>query len=485
MSKYFFDKKPTEECGLFGVFNNPDASSLTALGLHALQHRGQDATGIVTFFQNQFFGHRGIGQVGEVFNDPSILKKLKGLSSVGHNRYGTTGESALKNVQPLFSEILTGGLAIAHNGNLTNTNTVKKELIKDGAIFQSTSDTEVILHLMSKSKGNLLERIVYALNSITGAYSLIMLTEKSLIGVRDPFGIRPLVIGKLGDSFILSSESCALDIIGAKLVRDVEAGEIIEISKDGLKSIKPFKNSYLRPCLFEYIYFSRPDSILQGRNVYDVRKKIGVELAKESILDKNKVDIVIPIPDSGNASALGYSNQLNKPFELGIIRNHYTGRTFIEQTGMTRNLGVKLKHNPNSTTLKNKRIALIDDSIVRGTTSIKIVEMLRNAGAKEIHMRIASPPVKYPCYYGIDTPLESELLASKFTIDEIKNYIGVDSLSFISLDGVYRALGFSNGRNDDNPQFTDHYFSGDYPIKLVDKNIGNNPSQLSLLIETK
>lgn len=485
MSKYFFDKKPTEECGLFGVFNNPDASSLTALGLHALQHRGQDATGIVTFSQNQFFGHRGIGQVGEVFNDPLILKKLKGLSSVGHNRYGTTGESALKNVQPLFSEILTGGLAIAHNGNLTNTNTVKKELIKDGAIFQSTSDTEVILHLMSKSKGNLLERIVYALNSITGAYSLIMLTEKSLIGVRDPFGIRPLVIGKLDNSLILSSESCALDIIGAKLVRDVEAGEIIEISKDGLKSIKPFKNSYLRPCLFEYIYFSRPDSILQGRNVYDVRKKIGVELAKESILDKDKVDIVIPIPDSGNASALGYSNQLNKPFELGIIRNHYTGRTFIEQTGMTRNLGVKLKHNPNSTTLKNKRIALIDDSIVRGTTSIKIVEMLRNAGAKEIHMRIASPPVKYPCYYGIDTPLESELLASKFTIDEIKNYIGVDSLGFVSLDGVYRALGFSNGRNPDNPQFTDHYFSGDYPVKLVDKNIGNNPSQLSLLIETK
>ena len=485
MSKYFFDKKPTEECGLFGVFNNPDASSLTALGLHALQHRGQDATGIVTFSQNQFFGHRGIGQVGEVFNDPLILKKLKGLSSVGHNRYGTTGESALKNVQPLFSEILTGGLAIAHNGNLTNTNTVKKELIKDGAIFQSTSDTEVILHLMSKSKGNLLERIVYALNSITGAYSLIMLTEKSLIGVRDPFGIRPLVIGKLGNSLILSSESCALDIIGAKLVRDVEAGEIIEISKDGLKSIKPFKNSYLRPCLFEYIYFSRPDSILQGRNVYDVRKKIGVELAKESILDKDKVDIVIPIPDSGNASALGYSNQLNKPFELGIIRNHYTGRTFIEQTGMTRNLGVKLKHNPNSTTLKNKRIALIDDSIVRGTTSIKIVEMLRNSGAKEIHMRIASPPVKYPCYYGIDTPLESELLASKFTIDEIKNYIGVDSLGFVSLDGVYRALGFSNGRNPNNPQFTDHYFSGDYPVKLVDKNIGNNPSQLSLLIETK
>tara|TARA_A100001015_G_C15038258_1_gene737746 strand:- start:1037 stop:2494 length:1458 start_codon:yes stop_codon:yes gene_type:complete len=485
MNKYYFDKKPTEECGLFGVFNNLDASSLTALGLHALQHRGQDATGIVTYSDNQFFGHRGIGQVGEVFNDPSIIKKLKGSSSVGHNRYGTTGESALKNVQPLFSEILTGGVAIAHNGNLTNTNTLKKDLIKEGAIFQSTSDTEVILHLMSRSKGNLIDRIVYALRSITGAYSLIMLSEKSLIGIRDPFGIRPLVIGKLEDTYVLSSESCALDIIGAKLIRDVEAGEIIEITRNGLKSIKPFKNSNLKPCLFEYIYFSRPDSILEGRNVYDIRKKIGEELAKECKQDEQKIDIVIPIPDSGNASALGYSNQLNKPFELGIIRNHYTGRTFIEQTGVTRNLGVKLKHNPNSTTLKNRRIALIDDSIVRGTTSVKIVEMLRNAGAKEIHMRIASPPVKFPCYYGIDTPLESELLASKYTIDEIKNYIGVDSLSFISLNGVYRALGFSQGRNEDNPQFTDHYFSGNYPVKLVDKNIGNNPSQLSLLIETK
>ena len=342
MTKYYFNKRPTEECGLFGVYNNSDASSLTALGLHALQHRGQDATGIVTFSQNQFFGHRGIGQVGEVFNDRSILQKLKGSSSVGHNRYGTTGESALKNVQPLFSEILTGGVAIAHNGNLTNTNTVKKELIKQGAIFQSTSDTEVILHLMSKSSGDLLERLIFALKQITGAYSLVILSENSLIGVRDPYGIRPLVIGKLEDSYILSSESCALDIIGAKLIRDVEAGEIIEITENGLRSINPFKNANLKPCLFEYIYFSRPDSILQGRNVYDVRKKIGEELAKESKLDKDKIDIVIPIPDSGNASALGYSNQLNKPFELGIIRNHYTGRTFIEQTGMSRNLGVKL-----------------------------------------------------------------------------------------------------------------------------------------------
>ena len=314
---------------------------------------------------------------------------------------------------------------------------------------------------------------------------MLLLNKSSLIAVRDPFGIRPHVLGKLKDSYILCSESCGLDIIGAKLVRDVQQGEIIMINNNGIESITPFKKTALRPCLFEYIYFSRPDSTLDGRNVYDVRKKIGEQLAKESSEDKDLIDIVIPIPDSGNASALGYSNQINKPFELGIIRNHYTGRTFIEQTGMSRNLGVKLKHNQNSTTLKNKRIALIDDSIVRGTTSIKIVEMLRNSGAKEIHMRIASPPVKFPCYYGIDTPLESELLASKYSIDEIKNYIGVDTLSFISLDGVYRALGFSKGRDPINPQFTDHYFSGDYPVKLIDKNIGNNPSQLSLLIETK
>ena len=480
-------KKPKDECGVFGIYDNNDASALTALGLHALQHRGQDSAGIVSFCETQgnFYAHRGLGPVSEVFGNSEIIKKIKGFSSIGHNRYGTTGESALKNVQPLFSEILTGGIAIAHNGNLTNTETLKKKLIAEGSIFQSTSDTEVILHLISTTKGNLIERISYALKSISGAYSLVILSEDSLIGIRDPLGIRPLVIGKLNNSYVLSSESCGLDIIGAELVRDVEAGEIVVINKDGLSSIKPFSNAKLRPCLFEYIYFSRPDSVLEGKSVYQVRKHIGEELAKESENDGLTIDTVVPIPDSGNASALGYSQIIGKPFEFGIIRNHYTGRTFIEPSSSIRHLGVKMKHNPNFAPLKGKKIALIDDSIVRGTTSVKIVEMLRNCGVKEIHMRIASPPVKFPCYYGIDTPNEDELLASKYSTEEISKIIGVDSLRFISLDGVYRALGHQNGRDNLNPQFTDHYFSGDYPIKLVDKSIGIYPTQLSLLIETK
>ena len=484
---FIHNKKPKEECAVFGVFNNNEASALTALGLHALQHRGQDSTGIVSFSElsKNFFGHRGMGQVSDVFNDNNIIKKLQGKASIGHNRYGTTGESALKNVQPLFSQIQTGGIAIAHNGNLTNTSKLKKELINKGSIFQSTSDTEVILHLISTSKGNLIERIIDSIHQIKGAYSLIILSEESIIGIRDPFGIRPLVIGKLNNSYILSSESCGLDIIGAKLIRDVEAGEIIIINQEGLKSIKPFKESKLRPCLFEYIYFSRPDSILEGRNVYEVRKKIGQELAKESINDSNIIDKVVPIPDSGIASALGYAEIIKKPFEFGIIRNHYTGRTFIEPTNQVRHLGVKMKHNPNFAPLKNKNIALIDDSIVRGTTSVKIVEMLRNCGVNKIHLRIASPPVKHPCFYGIDTPSEDELLAANYSENEIANFLGVDSLRFVSLDGVYRALGHKNGRNNNSPQFTDHYFSGDYPVNLVDKNIGIEPEQLSLLIEPK
>ena len=488
ITKSLFDlRKPRDECAVFGIFNNKDASALTVLGLHALQHRGQDSTGIVSFSEKflKFYGHRGIGQVSEVFGNSDIVKKLEGSSCIGHNRYGTTGETALKNVQPLFSEILTGGIAIAHNGNLTNTNTLKNDLINSGSIFQSTSDTEVILHLISTTKGSLIDRLIYALHSISGAYSLVMLSNDTLIGLRDPLGIRPLVLGKLNDSYILSSESCGLDIIGAELIRDVEPGEIVLINKQGLKSIKPFNNAKLRPCLFEYIYFSRPDSVLEGKNVYEVRKNIGTELAKESEKDDIKIDKVVPIPDSGNASALGFSEYIKKPFEFGIIRNHYTGRTFIEPSNSIRHLGVKLKHNPNLASIKDQSIALIDDSIVRGTTSVKIVEMLRSSGAKEIHMRIASPPVKHPCYYGIDTPSDDELLASKYTVEEIAKIIGVDTLKFISLDGVYRALGFKNGRNNKDPEFTDHYFSGDYPVKLVDKTIGNKPSQLSLLIETK
>ena len=482
--KYLFSKsKPRDECGVYGVYNHDKAANLTALGLHALQHRGQDSAGIVTSNDRKFFAHRGMGQVSDVFSNKEIIPKLIGRLSIGHNRYGTTGESALKNVQPLFSELDFGGIAIAHNGNLTNTNQIKEKLIKNGAIFQSTSDTEVILHLISTAKGTLIDRIVYALQSITGAFSLVLLTNDTLIGVRDPFGIRPLVLGKLNDTYILSSESCGLDIIGADLIRDLEPGEILIIKNNKIDSIKPFKKTYLKPCLFEYIYFSRPDSILEGRNVYDVRKNIGHQLAAENPKDNKIIDVVIPIPDSGNASALGYSEKINKPFEFGIIRNHYTGRTFIEDSISVRNLSVKLKHNPNILSLKKKNIALVDDSIVRGTTSVKIVEMLRNCGVKNVHMRIASPPVKYPCFYGIDTPTKEELLASKFTIEQIKKYIGVDSLKFVTLDGVYKALGFQNGREKEKPMFTDHYFSGDYPVKLIDQDAGINPSQLSLLIE--
>ncbi|MBS91548.1 MAG: amidophosphoribosyltransferase [Rickettsiales bacterium] len=484
--KYFFSKKkPQEECGVFGISNHFDAAKLTVLGLHALQHRGQDSAGMVTSDHNNFFAHRGMGHVSEVFSNDKLFNELKGKMCIGHNRYGTTGESALKNVQPLFSELSIGGIAIAHNGNLTNTHKLKDQLIKSGSIFQSTSDTEVILHLISTAKGNLIDRLTYALHSINGAFSLILMTNDTLIATRDPFGIRPLVLGKLNESFVLSSESCGLDIIGAELLRDIEPGEVVIIKNNKIESYKPFKKTKLRPCLFEYIYFSRPDSILEGRNVYDVRKRIGNQLAKENLEDKKSVDVVIPIPDSGNASALGYAEKIKKPFEFGIIRNHYTGRTFIQDSNSIRNLSVKLKHNPNLSSLENKNIALIDDSIVRGTTSIKIVEMLRNCGVKKIHMRIASPPVKYPCFYGIDTPTKEELLASKYSISQIKKFIGVDSLQFVSLDGVYKALGYAGGRDKENPKFTDHYFSGDYPVELVDQKSGTIPSQLSLLIETK
>ena len=485
MSIIFSPKKPRDECAVFGISNNVHAAELVALGLHALQHRGQDSTGIVTSDNVNFFAHRGMGQVSDVFSDKKIFDHLKGNISIGHNRYGTTGESALKNVQPLFSEINFGGIAIAHNGNLTNTNFLREEFMKDGAIFQSTSDTEIILHLISRSKGNLIDRLIYSLHSIKGAYSLLLMTKDSLIAIRDPVGIRPLVLGKLNDSYVFSSESCGLDIIGAKLVRDVEPGEIIIIKDNKLESIKPFSNSYLRPCLFEYIYFARPDSILDGQNVYEVRKRIGSQLATENYNDKEKIDVVIPIPDSGNASALGYAEKIGKNFDLGIIRNHYTGRTFIQDSNTIRNLSVKLKHNPNLYSLKNKSIALIDDSIVRGTTSVKIVEMLKNCGVKKIHMRIASPPVMFPCYYGIDTPNKDELLASKYSLEEIRDFIGVDTLKFITLDGVYKALGHENGRNPKNPEYTDHYFSGDYPVELIDQKSGILSSQLSLLIESK
>jgi len=473
-----FSPKIKEECGVFGISNNKDASALTALGLHALQHRGQEGCGIVTFDGDQYHSEKRFGLVGDNFNKEKVLKNLTGKYAVGHNRYSTTGGTTLRNIQPFFADTNAGGIAISHNGNLTNAITLRSKLVKEGAIFHTTSDTETIVQLIAKSKRTkTIDKVIDALFQIQGGYSLVMLTQKKLIGVRDPFGIRPLVIGKLKNSYVLASETCALDIIGAKYVREVQNGEIILIEDDSLKSIKPFPEQKVRPCVFEYIYFSRPDSILNGKTAYEYRKNLGIELAKE---DNVTGDVIVPVPDSGNAAALGYSQQSKKNFELGLIRNHYVGRTFIEPSQKIRSLGVKLKLNPNQTSVKDKKIILVDDSLVRGTTSYKIVRMLYDAGAKEVHVRIASPEIRYPDFYGVDTPTKKELLAANKNNDEICKYIGAKSLKYLSMDGLYRAMGFKN-RNNNYPQLTDHYFTGDYPVKPID-NLGDDKiTQLSLL----
>ena len=469
-----------EECGVFGVYNHPDAAALTALGLHALQHRGQEAAGIVTFDGARFHAERRMGLVGDHFSSAKIIDRLKGSNSVGHVRYSTTGETILRNVQPLFAELALGGLAVAHNGNITNGLTLRRDLIASGAICQSTSDTEVILHLVARSsKTRQIDRYIEALRQLEGAYALVALTNKKLIGARDPLGIRPLMLGKLGDSYILCSETCALDIIGAKFIREVENGEVVVISENGIESHWPFPRQPARPCIFEYIYFSRPDSVLGGRSVYDVRKQMGMQLAKESPVE---ADVIVPIPDSGVPSALGFANQANIPFELGIIRNHYVGRTFIEPTQHIRSLGVKLKHSANRAVIAGKRVVLVDDSIVRGTTSVKLVRMMYEAGAREVHMRISSPPIRFPDYYGIDTPEQKSLLAATHTLDEMREFIGVTSLAFLSVDGIYKAVGFP-GRNAAQPQFTDHCFTGDYPTHLTDVIGESAKQQLSLLAE--
>ena len=469
-----------EECGVFGVYGHPDAAALTALGLHALQHRGQEAAGMVTFDGERFHAERRMGLVGDHFSSEKIIDRLKGRSSLGHVRYSTTGETILRNVQPLFAELSAGGLAVAHNGNITNGLTLRRELIAQGAICQSTSDTEVILHLVSRSKkGRIVERYIDALRSLEGAYALVALTNKKLIGARDPLGIRPLILGELNGAHILCSETCALDIIGAKFVREIENGEVVVISDEGIESHRPFPKQQARPCIFEYIYFSRPDSILGGRSVYEVRKELGKQLAIESPVE---ADVIVPIPDSGVPSALGYAQQTGIPFELGIIRNHYVGRTFIEPTQTIRSLGVKLKHNANRSVVAGKRVVLIDDSIVRGTTSVKIVRMMYEAGAREVHMRISSPPIKFPDFYGIDTPEEKALLAATHTLEEMRQFIGVTSLSFISIEGVYKSAGFG-GRDSHRPQFTDHCFTGDYPTHLTDLIGESAKQQLSLLAE--
>ena len=473
-----YNPKLKEECGVFGISNNPDASTLTALGLHALQHRGQEGCGIVSFDGKKYHSEKRFGLVGDNFNKEKVLKKLPGKFAIGHNRYSTTGGTALRNVQPFFADTNAGGIGVAHNGNLTNAITIRNKLVEEGAIFYTTSDTEVIVQLIAKSKrSKTIDKIVDAIFHIQGGYALVMMTKNTLIGLRDPYGIRPLVIGKLKNSYVFASETCALDIIGAKFVREVENGEIVYVEDDELKSLKPFSPQKVRPCVFEYIYFSRPDSILNGKTAYEYRKNFGAQLAKEDDLE---ADIVVPVPDSGNAAALGYAQEKNIPFDLGLIRNHYVGRTFIEPSQKIRSLGVKLKLNPNQTSILNKRIILVDDSLVRGTTSYKIVKMLYDAGAKEVHVRIACPEIKYPDFYGVDTPTKKELLAANKSNNEICKYIGAKSLKFLSIDGLYNAMGFES-RNNNYPQLTDHHFTGDYPVKPIDDLGDDKITQLSLL----
>ncbi len=470
--------KLKEECGVFGIFGHEDSAALTALGLHALQHRGQEAAGIVTFDGKQFHGHRALGHVGDIFSNETVIKNLPGKLSLGHNRYSTTGETAHRNIQPLFAEYESGGFALSHNGNLTNASLLHRELVKRGCLFHSTTDTEVIIHLIAISThGSVVERLIDALTRVVGAYSLVAMTNSQMIGVRDPMGIRPLVLGSLDGATVIASESCALDIIGASFLRDVEPGEVIVIDNDGITSLKPFSWMPPRLCIFEYIYFARPDSIVDGTGVYEVRKRIGAELARESHTD---ADVIIPVPDSGVPSAMGYANETLLPYELGIIRNHYVGRTFIEPTDQIRHLGVKLKHNASRAVIEGKRVVLVDDSIVRGTTSVKIVEMIRNAGAKEVHMRISSPPTTHSCFYGVDTPERAQLLASKNSVEEMRQFMGADTLAFVSIDGLYRAMGLG-GRDTEAPQYCDACFTGEYPVKLIDHDGGEIAPQMSFL----
>lgn len=465
-----------EECGVYGIWGTPDAAPYTALGLHALQHRGQEGAGIVTTHGGQFFSHKALGLVGDQFNNPKVIARLRGNAAIGHNRYSTTGEPHIRNVQPFFAELALGGFALAHNGNLTNALTLKEALIARGAIFNSTSDTEVLVHLVAHARGSVSERIISALGQVEGAYSLVALTKDALIGVRDPHGVRPLVLGKIGDAYVITSETCALDINGGEFVRNIAPGEMVTITDAGVESSFPFTRTQTKFCIFEYVYFARPDSLVEDKNVYEMRKRIGIELARETT---TAADLVVPVPDSGVPAALGYAQEAGIPFELGIIRNHYVGRTFIEPSEQVRHLGVKLKHNANSAALKGKRVVLVDDSIVRGTTSKKIVTMVREAGAKEVHMRIASPPTTHSCFYGVDTPERSQLMAATHSIEQMREAIGVDSLAFVSMDGLYRAVTGAN-RNAENSGYCDACFSGEYPITLIDNDGGKASKQIDM-----
>lgn len=473
LSHPFEDDRLNEECAVFGIHGHPDAAAHTALGLHALQHRGQEASGIVAFDGKHFNAHRDLGLVGDIFGSQAVMSRLTGHSAIGHNRYATSGATVMRNVQPLYADLSLGGFTLAHNGNLTNAKSLRRELVRRGSIFQSTSDTEVFIHLIATSPhGSLIERMLDALNKVEGAYSLVAMTSDSVIGVRDPLGVRPLVLGRLGDSWLFASETCAFDIIGAEFVRDVEPAEMIVLNGGEPRSIKVKTPPPPRFCVFEYIYFARPDSVIAGTSVYEARKAIGRELARESLPPS---DLVVPVPDSGVPAALGFAEESKLPFDLGIIRNHYVGRTFIEPGQEIRNLGVRLKHNANRSMLKGKRVVLVDDSIVRGTTSRKIVQMVRSSGASEVHMRIASPPITDPCFYGVDTPERSQLMAAQMSVEEIARQLDVDSLAFISIDGLYRAMGLP-GRDKEHPAFCDACFTGQYPVKLTDVESRDNES---------
>ncbi len=467
----FDDDKLKEECGIYGVIGLADAANFVALGLHALQHRGQEAGGIVSYDPAEGFNSaRRFGYVRDNFTKPDVMDTLPGSLAIGHVRYstaGSKGHTAIRDVQPFFGEFAIGGCAIAHNGNLTNAAALRKQLIERGAIFQSSSDSECIIHLMARSmQKTLAERIKDALRAVEGAFSVIAMTRTKLIGVRDPLGVRPLVLGRLGEGWVLSSETCALDIIGAELVREIEPGEMVVIENGEVQSSRPFAPAKSRFCIFEQVYFSRPDSIIGGRSVYETRRQIGVELAREAPVD---ADLVCPVPDSGTPAAIGYAAESGIPFGLGITRNQYMGRTFIEPTEQIRNMGVRLKLNVNRALIKGKRVILVDDSVVRGTTSRKIKDMILDAGAAEVHFRIASPPTAWPCFYGVDTPERSKLLAATMTEDQMRDWIGVDSLKFVSLDGLYRAAGEAQGRDARAPRFCDACFSGDYPVAPSDK----------------
>jgi amidophosphoribosyltransferase len=462
----FGDDKLREECGIFGVIGANDASAVCALGLHALQHRGQEAAGITSYDGREFVTRRGLGHVAENFSSEEAIAELPGHMAMGHVRYSTTGGAGLRNVQPLYADLASGGFAIAHNGNLSNAMHLRHELVNKGAIFQSTSDTEVIIHLLATSRyPSLMDKLIDALRMVEGAYSLVIATTRGMIACRDPMGIRPLVMGKLGSAVVFASESVALDVVGAEFTRQIEPGEFVMVGFDGkIETHRPFGDVPARPCIFEHVYFSRPDSIFNQRSVYESRKQIGVELAKEAPAE---ADLVVPVPDSGVPAAIGYSQQSGIPFELGIIRSHYVGRTFIQPGDGQRHDSVKRKHNANRMLIKGKRVVLIDDSIVRGTTSLKIVQMMRDAGASEVHFRVASPPTGHGCYYGVDTPERSKLLAARLDVEAMRDFIQADSLAFVSIDGLYRAVGLKS-RNNGCPQYCDACFTGDYPTSLTD-----------------